>query len=351
MPFDSVLHRNDLMLTKEYTASSHFPSSFIFKKAPLGEILKEIVRGPPNPEGPADPDAILITIGVLSESKANISPLGNWDATNKFDKSINKAKYDFLINKPISDPVFAPDFPVTLAALEKIQTTISKSGKNLWLIVDDRGEKAIRFSFPVFQTKDKVENEDDAIDVRTLPTPSSSTYRDALQSIAETHVLREFIVFDTNNSRVDPEDIPTKLKPGALLECLIEQVVILRSAPPKTPSRINKSKPVRPPAMSPEQIQLQQQHLSLFTPQMPVAGPSNIPLPGGNASFPYYTITSKLTIFQDPSQKRKASIEPEGSDAKRVNTGEDKDKNKGSDSNTETSKDDSTSTESPHNAK
>ncbi|KAJ7138052.1 hypothetical protein C8R44DRAFT_868395 [Mycena epipterygia] len=85
--------------------------------------------------------------------------------------------------------------------------------------------------------------------------------------------------------------------------------------------------------MSPEQIQLQQQHLNLFTPQMPIASPSNIPLPS------------------DPSQKQKASIEPEGSDAKRVNTGEDKDKNKGSDLNTETSKDDNASTESPHNAK
>ncbi|KAJ7146744.1 hypothetical protein C8R44DRAFT_864474 [Mycena epipterygia] len=68
---------------------------------------------------------------------------------------------------------------------------------------------------------------------------------------------------------------------------------------------------------------------------MPVAGPSNVHLPG------------------DPSQKRKAgaSIEPEGSNAKRVNTGEDKDKNEESDSNTETSKDDSANTESPHSAK
>ncbi|KAJ7119667.1 hypothetical protein C8R44DRAFT_737447 [Mycena epipterygia] len=213
--------------------------------------------------------------------------------------------------------------------------SVTLGTKNLWLIINDQGENTIRFSFPVFQTKDKVENEDNTINVHTLPTPSSSTYRDTLQSIAKTHVLREFIVFDTTNSRVDPEDIPTKLKPSTLLECyfkvehycfgmedsFIGKLLLLYSSryPDRSPSCINKSKP--------------QQHLNFFTPQMPVTGPSNVPLP------------------DDPSQKQKASIELEGSDVKPVNMDEDKDKNKESDSNTETSKDDRANTESPHSAK
>ncbi|KAJ7090117.1 hypothetical protein C8R44DRAFT_892030 [Mycena epipterygia] len=78
--------------------------------------------------------------------------------------------------------------------------------------------------------------------------------------------------------------------------------------------------------MSPQEIQ----HLNILTSQTPLAGPSNTTLPGAH-----------------PNQKRKASAEPEGSDAKRMNKSKEKEKDEQSDSNTESSKGDSSNVRPP----
>ncbi|KAJ6540837.1 hypothetical protein DFH09DRAFT_1317044 [Mycena vulgaris] len=142
--------------------------------------------------------------------------------------------------------------------------------------------------------------------------------------------IREFVVFDIDDSRIDPLDIARKLK-GALVEtsfklihyCFggddsfvaeIEQVVILCYAAVQLPSPYKKalSKPYRPAAMSPEEVHAQQQlavkHFSL---PYSAAGPSNLPAP-----------------TQKDVNKRKASSEPEGSDAKRAKDGENQERTK-----------------------
>jgi hypothetical protein len=49
--------------------------------------------------------------------------------------------------------MFAPDFPITIAALKRLQTTVSKTGDNKWFIEKDDAEDVIRFAFTVFETK------------------------------------------------------------------------------------------------------------------------------------------------------------------------------------------------------
>ncbi|KAJ6610122.1 hypothetical protein B0H10DRAFT_1954153 [Mycena sp. CBHHK59/15] len=323
MPFSSPFHRDHLFRTKQYSAGPLFPSSFVFRKSGRGHTLTEIMPGPIDPEGPAPPDAILIAIGTVSESRMFVSPIGNWSISSgeKYTRSIGTAKYTFMINKPTNDPTFAPDFPVALAALKKAQTSISKTGKNLWFIVEDGSEEAIRFSFNIFEEKDP----NTGNDITTWPVPLEC--RELMESIYKSHSIREFVVFDTDNTRVDPINIPSKLK-GALVECsfklvhysfgnddsfsgIIQQVVILRPPPLKPPSPYKKSstKPYRPPAMSPAEVHVQEQlAVKHFTPPILLAGPLNLPLPKDEAS------TQNL--------KRKSSSEPEGSAVKRINSGE-----------------------------
>ncbi|KAJ6459701.1 hypothetical protein C8R47DRAFT_1081210 [Mycena vitilis] len=155
-------------------------------------------------------------------------------------------------------------------------------------------------------------------DFATWPVPSEC--REQLQKIKDSHVIREFRVFDVDGSIVDPSNIPSKLV-GVLVECsfgivqysfgsddsfsgIIHQVVILRPAPLKPASPFKGTrKAYRPPALSPEEVHAQEQlAVNAFTQPISRPGPSN-------------TGPSNLPV---PS-KRAASKEPEGSVTKRPN--------------------------------
>ncbi|KAJ7100738.1 hypothetical protein B0H15DRAFT_1018063 [Mycena belliarum] len=315
MPFSSPFHRDRLLRTKEYTASSLFSSSFAFYKEGKGHALKVFAPGPIDPNGPAPADAIIIAVGMVSESNMWLSPSGNWSPNSKYQKPFSDAKYTFQITKPIYDPTFKEDFPITVAALQKVQTSISVTGNNKWLLDQDGSEDTIRFATRVFETKDPDPEAEEPIDIRTWPVKDG---QEQLEQIAKTHCVREFIVYDTENSRVEPLDIARKLK-GALVECSfkvkhycfgsndsfngeIEQIVILRPAPKQTPSPYKGgTRPYRPPAMSPSEIHAREQlAVEHFTPPIAVAGPSILPV------YPTTVVP-----------KRKASVEPQGSDNKR----------------------------------
>ncbi|KAJ7498315.1 hypothetical protein B0H11DRAFT_2225949 [Mycena galericulata] len=297
-PFSSPFHRNHLLRTKEYAAGPLFQlSSLAFTKKGRGHILSDIIPGPIDPDGPAPPDATVIAIGTVSPALLQTNTQGNWSTTSKerFNKKIQDAKYTFMINTPANDPTFAPDFPLALTTLKKIQDKISKSGVNKWFIVQDGSEEAIRFSFHVFESKTATTQNDRTLDLRSWIVPRES--QESLEEIYDTHVIREFRVFDTDKTRVKPRDIPSKLA-GALVECsftvehnsfpkddsfsgIIHQVVILRPAPSKTPSPFKSSTPYRPPAMTTDAIHAQQQiAVNAFTTPLPTQGPSNLQLNG-----------------------------------------------------------------------
>ncbi|KAJ7102304.1 hypothetical protein B0H15DRAFT_943242 [Mycena belliarum] len=260
MAFSSPFHRDHLLRTKEYTASSLFPSAFSFAKAPKGHILKLVVPGPIDPDAPAPPDAIIIVIGMVSASSLWLSPTGNWSPNSQYSKSLREAKYTFIITKPVNDPTFAPDFAASITALKRTQSSISKTGNNKWFIVKDTSDDAIRFATHVFQPK-VPDSELDLPDIHTWPVKTEA--REALEAITESHSIRDFVVFDTDNSRIEPLEIANKLR-GAIVECSfrlkhfqigdddsfnaeIEQIVILRHAPSQPPSPYKKTTPYRPP--------------------------------------------------------------------------------------------------------
>jgi hypothetical protein len=120
-PFSSPFHRDDLMRIKNYAASSLFSSSFTFKKSQGANWLTEVVKGPIDPDGPAAPDGTAIVVGIVSESKLRVGPLGNWTTDNNYNKPIQDAKYTFLIVKPST-----PYFPLSAPSNTDIffQTTI-----------------------------------------------------------------------------------------------------------------------------------------------------------------------------------------------------------------------------------
>ncbi|KAJ6517102.1 hypothetical protein DFH09DRAFT_1332465 [Mycena vulgaris] len=97
----------------------------------------------------------------------------------------------------------------------------------------------------------------------TEPTTDKTTWpvavehREALEGIKKDYSIHEFIVFDPDNSRIDPLDITTKLK-GTEVECSFKlilyyfggddssvaeliQIVILRYAAAQLPSPYNKN--------------------------------------------------------------------------------------------------------------
>ncbi|KAJ6600368.1 hypothetical protein DFH09DRAFT_1302851 [Mycena vulgaris] len=300
MSFSSPFHRNGLLRTKEYAASSL-----------SGHTLAVDVPGPVNPDAPAPADAIVIFIGVVSDSSFFLSPTGNWNPKHdaQYAKPLEEAKYIFIITKPINDPTFAPDFPVFIAAVKKYQSSISKTGISKWLVVKDGSEDAFRFAFPVFMEKDP--GAEQSTNISTWPV------RDELTGIVHSHSIDVFHVFDTDHSLIDPVDIPNKLR-GAIVECStrilhfpfdkddsfvgeIMQIVILRPKPVQpSPYKKAPTKPYHPAAMSPADVHAQEQRaVNLFTPPISTAGPSNIPVP-------------------PRIEKRQASDEPEGSDPKRA---------------------------------
>ncbi|KAJ6490798.1 hypothetical protein C8R47DRAFT_1215061 [Mycena vitilis] len=318
--FSSPFHRNGLMRTKQYLASSSFPSSVHWVKDGLSNVLTEILPDPVDPEGPAAPDAIIVAVGVVADTQFKTSTVGNYNAHPSEDykaKRFDQSKYTFLIIAPKSDPTFKPDFPLFINALKKLQNSISKTKINKWLISKDGDDDAIRFSFNVFELKTPL-NSDTDIEIATWPVPSEC--REQLQKIKDSHVIREFRVFDVDGSIVDPSNIPSKLV-GALVECsfgiiqysfgsddsfsgIIHQVVILRPAPLKPASPFKGTrKAYRPPALSPEEVHAQEQlAVNAFTQPISRPGPSN----SGPSNLPV------------PS-KRAASKEPEGSVTKRPN--------------------------------
>ncbi|KAJ7047229.1 hypothetical protein C8F04DRAFT_1248251 [Mycena alexandri] len=295
MPFSSAFHRDRLLRTKEYIPSSLFSSSVTWTRNGQRETLTKIMPGPLDPDGPDVPDAVLIAIGIVSDSNTlKVGPVGNWSTYSNDQwkkKEFAGAKYTFTILKPRNDPVFAPDFPITVAALKKLQTAISKTHTNKWFIVQD-GEDAIRFSFNVFEKNDGSNNDTD-IDINSWPVPSEC--RDELEKISNSHVLRPFLVFDIDQSPIAPNDIASKLK-GALVECsfslvhhafpdndsfsgIIQQVVILRAPQIKPPSPYKATKPYRPVSLTPKEVHAEEQRaVKAFT--LPIsAGPSNLPAP------------------------------------------------------------------------
>ncbi|KAJ7607023.1 hypothetical protein DFH06DRAFT_1347667 [Mycena polygramma] len=318
--FSSPFRRNDLMRTKQYLASSSFPSSVHWVKEGLSHVLTEVLPDPIDPEGPAAPDAIIVAIGTVADTQFKTSAVGNYNAHTSEDykaKRFDQAKYTFLIVAPKSDPTFSLDFPLFILALKKLQNSISRTKINKWLISKDGDDDAIRFSFNVFEPKTSL-NSDTDIEIATWPVPSEC--REQLQKIKDSHVIREFRVFDVDGSIVEPSDIPSKLV-GALVECsfgilhysfgdddsfsgIIHQVVILRPAPLKPASPFKGTrKAYRPPALSPEEVHAREQlAVNTFTQPISRPGPSNI----GPFNLPV------------PS-KRAASKEPEGSVTKRPN--------------------------------
>ncbi|KAJ7859918.1 hypothetical protein B0H13DRAFT_2282767 [Mycena leptocephala] len=165
------------------------------------QTLTEVVPGPTDPDGPADPDAILIAVGIVAESQFKTTPVGNWNTYTSGTykkKEFDESKYTLLIVSPKfkNDPTFAPDFPIFITALKKLQAAISKTGINKWLLDKDGDDDAIRFAFKIFEPKTP-SNSDSDIDITKWPVPTQC--RDELEKIADSHVIREFRVFDTDD--------------------------------------------------------------------------------------------------------------------------------------------------------
>lgn len=79
MPFSSPFHRDGLLRTKEYIPSSLFASSVVWTRTGKEETLTKVMPGPLNPDGPAAPDAVLIVIGIVSDSNfLKLGTVGNW---------------------------------------------------------------------------------------------------------------------------------------------------------------------------------------------------------------------------------------------------------------------------------
>ncbi|KAJ7223369.1 hypothetical protein GGX14DRAFT_387692 [Mycena pura] len=326
--FSSAFHRNSLLRIKQYTAATLFPSSFTFLKDGRGHTLSEIIPGPYDPDAPAAPHAVIIAVGVVSETKMFLTPAGNHNPGGQYPKPFAEAKYIFMINKP-DDPTFAPDYAVSINALKKLQTSISKSGKNKWLIVQDGSEEAIRFSSPVFVRIGKDTTASESVDIATWPVHVH--LHEELDKMVQDYTVRDFPVFDVNHKRVEPGHVEAKMR-GALVECSfrilhynfgseIAQIVILRPKPlqPASPYKKSANKPYRPAPMSAAEIHAQEQRsVNFFTPpiSMPIAGPSTLPAP------PQVIDNVQTATVQAETNKRTASEEPEGSKAKHAKTNE-----------------------------
>ncbi|KAJ7029662.1 hypothetical protein C8F04DRAFT_1187513 [Mycena alexandri] len=104
MPFSSPFHRDGLLRTKEYIPSSLFASSVVWTRTGKEETLTQVMPGPLDPDGPAAPDAVLIVIGIVSDSNfLKLGTVGNWSSYTNDDwkkNDFSAAKYTFTILEP-----------------------------------------------------------------------------------------------------------------------------------------------------------------------------------------------------------------------------------------------------------
>ncbi|KAF8055153.1 hypothetical protein FPV67DRAFT_1367531, partial [Lyophyllum atratum] len=260
--------RKRLMGLRGYAANPQFTDTVSWTQDQSGNMLVERQLGAKksDADGPVN-DAVCIVVGLVSSNKLFTTPGGNYNA--EFN-TFSTAKFQLTLLSP-DDPDFGPDYPVALDNLASCQRATATGNDHRYLILESGpGNRSLRLSAPMMESRTS-----DGLyftgtldyDTETWPVPER--FEEAFEAVKHTHQILPLMVYDTDGALVAPSLVTSKIS-GALVEAyfrmrhfvisgkdgkynsfsgLIEQIVILRPPPPRSPSRYRTqglSGPVRP---------------------------------------------------------------------------------------------------------
>ncbi|KAJ6490178.1 hypothetical protein DFH09DRAFT_1105257 [Mycena vulgaris] len=236
-----------LMSSPQYASNGAMSRSHFWKKFKRGSVLRVKRPGPTMPGQPEEQFGYITLVGVVSDNKPNVSPIGGY--IPGVTSSLAKAKYSLVLLRPNDNAVFGPAWDAGMGNLKEVEALIG--GNTMYLWVTDRGEDGVRVSKPMFEEKGiRVE-----VDASQWPIPENCSQ--AYAEVLANNDIRVLPVYDINDVRVHPSRVAAVL-PRSLVEVTyrmfyhsiqakgpngepivkqaltgeLEQIAILENAPP-----------------------------------------------------------------------------------------------------------------------
>ena len=141
MQFSGPMHRNSLLKNPLYGANPVFTSSVGWADQDNGNKL--VISKPSDDNSIRD--AYFVVVGVVSENKLSVSPIGNYNP--KFNELAN-SKFQLTLKQP-TDIDFAKDWQLAMQSLSSIQGIIASSSDRRYFMIKDGGTTALRVSGPL----------------------------------------------------------------------------------------------------------------------------------------------------------------------------------------------------------
>ncbi|EDR03105.1 uncharacterized protein LACBIDRAFT_307571 [Laccaria bicolor S238N-H82] len=277
MVYSGPATRNRLLRTRQYTASPGWTSTVGWGSYGSGHKLVDS-----HPAAGSDiKETVCVVVGEVSDSRLAVEPWGNHGAYN----TLASSKFGLTLVKP-SDVDFRSDWDRSITAITTLQGLIATSQDHKFFVLAEGVNSSLRFTAPIFTLKDPAFDPPGS-ELDTNAWPVRANEREALADLVQTHKVLPLMVYDETEAAVLPMNVTETIK-GALVEltfrlkhyyiqdknydtfsAAIEQIIVLKRAPPKQPSPYRRGAgPVRLPTTGPTRSE-QVAAVSVFYPPVP----------------------------------------------------------------------------------
>lgn len=148
--YSGPLIRNRLRGLQSYVANNGWPASVGWRVEGNGHILgpnsTTIQTGA---EINMNMNTVAIVVGVVSNSKLNVGPIGNY---NPSYNTLSSSKFQLMLVNP-NNLDFAQDWTPAVSHLELAQGTIASTDDCRFLILHEGTLRSLRLSAPIFKKK------------------------------------------------------------------------------------------------------------------------------------------------------------------------------------------------------
>ncbi|KAJ7077025.1 hypothetical protein B0H15DRAFT_955344 [Mycena belliarum] len=192
-PFADSQHKyNVFARLKQFTAIAAVLDAHGWSNEGGAKVLLERALPDAGPDGPAPQFAFLVAVG-------------------RYNNELQKAKYSFIVEDPIDDPVWHGAWAQSVLHLKVFEGDVCSGPTTNFIINEDNNDVALRFTKPVFEAKGENPPE-----VDTAKWPVGGSNADRLKETCITHDARPFPLYDVNELLVPMHQVERVL-PGCLV--------------------------------------------------------------------------------------------------------------------------------------
>ncbi|KAJ7079402.1 hypothetical protein B0H15DRAFT_954038 [Mycena belliarum] len=209
-PFAESQHKyNVFARLKQFTAIAAVLDAHGWSSEGGAKVLLERALSDAGPDGPAPQFAFLLAVGRVRSHRCFVGPLGAFNG--RFNNDLQKAKYSFILEDPIDDPVWHGAWAQSVLHLKVFEGDVCGGPTTNFIINEDNNEVALRFTKPVFEAKGENPPE-----VDTARWPVGGSNAGLLKDTCITHDARPFPLYDVNEQLVPMHQVERVL-PGSLV--------------------------------------------------------------------------------------------------------------------------------------